>query len=585
MPLAPFSGTLGYKRAAHLLHRANAGATKEQIDSFSGLTAAQAVALLFQEPIPNPALPLDPATNTEWVISGVTDANSGDSDLQEFFKGWFIGQMLGTSIDPSVALAYTTREKIVFFIHTVITAIQSKIDNSRSLYFQNQLFRLFAFDKNQPAKVNFKELTKKATVDNAMLRLLDGELNVDGSPNENYARELMELFSIGRGLEGTVPPVTDPGDYYYYREVDVQQGARVLSGWKVDTDFANIDIDTKLPRGVVRGSAINASAHDNGVKQFSDRFNNTVIQPNATLINGSNATEVSALDEISQLIEMIYAQPETAKNICRRIYRFFVYHDITSDIDSNIISQMANTFASNGFKLQPVLEELFQSQHFYDAAGGVDDDNFGGVIKSPLDLMTGTMRMFSLSLPDSVSSAQTFYKSTGELIRSLNSMGMNFYEPDDVAGYNAYHQWPIYQRSWISTNYLTERYEFINQWVKENQGMTDAMAIDLVGFVKNKFSNATASNARDLIVALAQYLLPLNDNLTFTTGADTNSGLTAARMNYFLTAFLLSPQLDADPEGMWTFRWNSNGYEMEVMQRQLELLFNAMMQSPEYQLY
>jgi len=182
-------------------------------------------------------------------------------------------------------------------------------------------------------------------------------------------------------------------------------------------------------------------------------------------------------------------------------------------------------------------------------------------------------------------SAQTFYKSTGELIGSLKSMGMNFYEPDDVAGYNAYHQWPIYQRSWISTNYLTERYEFINQLVKENQGMTGAMSIDLVGFVKNKFSNATASNARDLIMALAKYLLPLNDNLTFTVGADTNSGLTAARMNYFFTAFLLSPQLDADPEGMWTFRWNSNGYEMEVMQRQLELLFNAMMQSPEYQLF
>ena len=142
MPLAPFSGALGYKRAAHLLHRANAGATKEQIDSFSSLTAPQAVALLFQEPIPNPSLPLDPVTNKEGVISGVTDANSGDSDLQEFFKGWFIGQMLGTGIDPSSALAYTTREKIVFFMHTLITAIQSKIDNSRSLYFQNQLFRL-----------------------------------------------------------------------------------------------------------------------------------------------------------------------------------------------------------------------------------------------------------------------------------------------------------------------------------------------------------------------------------------------------------------------------------------------------------
>jgi uncharacterized protein (DUF1800 family) len=585
MPLAPFSGTLGYKRAAHLLHRANSGPTKEQIDSFSGLTAPQAVAFLFQEPLPDPVLPLDPATNKEWVLSGVTNANSGDNDLQEFFKGWFIGQFLGTNIDPSIALAYTTREKIVFFIHTVLTAIQSKIDNSRSLYFQNQLFRLFAFDKNKVAKFNFKELTKKVTVDNAMLRLLDGELNVNGSPNENYARELMELFSIGRGLEGSVPPITDPGDYYYYKELDVQQGARVLSGWKVDTTFSTLDIDTSLPRGIVSGSSTNASAHDNGVKQFSDRFNNTIIQPNAALLNGVSATEASALDEISQLIEVIYAQPETAKNICRRIYRFFVYHDITLDIDNTIISEMADTFTANGFKLQPVLEELFQSQHFYDAAGGVDDDNFGGVIKSPLDLMAGTMRMFSLSLPDPASSVQSFYDNTNQLIRSLGFMGLNFYEPDDVAGYTAYHQWPIYQRNWISTNYLTQRYEFINELVSKNQGMPGAMAIDLVGFVKNKFPNAVASNARDLIIALAQYLLPLNDNLTFTTGADTNSGLTAARMNYFLTAFLKSPQIDVDPEGMWTFRWNTTGYEMDVVQRQLELLFNAMMQSPEYQLF
>jgi hypothetical protein len=68
MPLISFSGILGYKRAAHLLHRANSGPTKEQIDTFSGLTAGQAVALLFQEPLPDPVLPVDPATNKEWVI-------------------------------------------------------------------------------------------------------------------------------------------------------------------------------------------------------------------------------------------------------------------------------------------------------------------------------------------------------------------------------------------------------------------------------------------------------------------------------------------------------------------------------------
>jgi uncharacterized protein (DUF1800 family) len=586
MPLAEYTGTLGYKRAAHLLHRASFGPTKEEIDNFATLTPTLAIAKLFQQPLPDPVLPIDPETGKEWCISGTTDANSGDSDLQEFFKGWFIGQMLSLGVNPTLSLAYSTREKVVFFIHTVLTAIQSKVDNSRSLYFENQLFRLFAFDKTAGVKFNFKELTKKASVDNTMLRLLDGNLNVKGSPNENYARELHELYTIGRGLEGTLPPITDPGDYFLYREQDVQAAAKVLSGWDIDTTYSNIDPDTLLPRGTVKGSATNASGHDNDVKQFSDRFNNQTIQAKATLLSGTNATEASALDEISQLIDMIYSKPETARNICRRIYRFYVYHEITQSIDNTIIAEMATTFAANEFKLQPVLEELFKSQHFYEAAAGVNDDNFGGIIKSPTDLMVGTMRLFDIQaqMPNPVTGAKAFYEKTNELIRSLTDMGMHFYDPFDVAGYDAYHQYPIYHRSWISTNYLTNRYDFIRQFVSGNQGMAGALKIDVVNFVKTKISNATASNARDLIIELAKYLLPQAENLTFDPAADDNSGLTAERMNYFLTAFLKSPQIDVDPEGLWTFRWN-NAYEPEVVPKQLESLFNAMMQSPEYQLY
>ncbi len=496
-----------------------------------------------------------------------------------------MAQMLSTGVNSGLSLAYSTREKLVFFTHTVLTTIQSKVDNSRSLYFQNQLFRLFAFDKSTGPKFNFKELTKKVTVDNAMLRVLDGDLNVDGSPNENYARELHELFTIGRGLEGTLPPVAEPGDYFLYKEQDVQAAAKVLSGWEVDPTFSNVDPDTNLPRGKVRGSTANASAHDNSIKQFSDRFNNNTLQPNPALMQGGNATEASAIDEISQLIEQIYARPETAKNICRRIYRFFVYHNITTAVDNAIISEMAATFAANGYKLQPVLEELFKSQHFYDASAGVDDDNFGGIIKSPLDLMMGTLQLFTVQLPDPNASAASFYAKTNDLLGSLNSMGMNLYEPSDVAGYDAYHQWPIYQRSWISTNYLTQRYEFINQLVTENYMTPDALVIDARGFIKNKISNATSSNARLLIIELAKYLLPVNDNLTFDTSADDASGLTAERMNYFLTAFLKTPQIDADPEAEWTFRWNNPNMEPEVVFGQLQSLFNAMMQSPEYQLY
>jgi uncharacterized protein (DUF1800 family) len=579
MPLPPLPGTLGYKRAAHLLHRATFGPSKDEIDSFSSLTGAQAVAQLFQLPLIDPGLPLDPETGKEWMISGTTDANSGDGDLQEFFKGWLLGQALLT---PS--LAYNVREKIVFFTHTVLTTIQSKVDNSRSLYFQNQLYRKFAFDKTAGIKFNFKELTKKVSVDNAMLRLLDGNLNVKGSPNENYGREMHELFTIGRGLEGSLPPITDIGDYFLYKEQDVQAAARVLSGWDIDTTFSNVDIDTTIPRGKVRGSKTNASSHDNTIKQFSDRFNNQTIQPNPALLNGSNATEESAYDEVSQLIDMIYSKPETASNICRRIYRFYVYHDITAAIDSSIIAQMAATFTANGFKLQPVLEELFQSQHFFDAAAGVTDDNFGGIIKSPLDLMLGTFRFFRVQLPNFVSDPTSFYEKTNKLIQQLTDMGMHFYEPFDVAGYDAYHQYPIYHRSWISTNYLTRRYEFIRKLVSDNQMMPGELTVDVVSFVKTKIANGTASNTRLLIIDLAKYLLPVNENLTYDTAADDASGLTAERLNYFLTAFLKSPQIDADPEGSWTFRWN-NPVDTEVVKRQLESLFNAMMQSPEYQLY
>lgn len=165
--------------------------------------------------------------------------------------------MLGIGVPAGNPLAYSTREKTFFFLHTVLTTIQSKVNNSRSLYFQNQFFRKFAFDKTLGPLYNFKELTKKISVDNAMLRLLDGNLNVKGSVNENYGRELLELYSIGRGLEGTLPPATVPGDYFNFKEQDVRAAAQVLSGWVLDTTFATTDITVdldlagtiKLPRG------------------------------------------------------------------------------------------------------------------------------------------------------------------------------------------------------------------------------------------------------------------------------------------------------------------------------------------------
>ncbi len=586
MPLTPFAGTLGHKRAAHLLRRATFGPTKEQIDTFASLTAQQAVQQLFSGTLPTPTAPLDPKTGKEWAVAGTTAANSGEGDLQEYVKGWMIAQMMSVGVDPTLSLAYSAREKVVFFIHTVLTAINSKIDSSRALYFQNQLFRMYALDKTSDVKVNFKELTKKVSVDNAMLRLLDGYLNVNGSPNENYARELLELYTIGRGLEGHAPAGTAPGDYFVYREADVQAAARVLSGWDFDNSFSNIDPDTLLPRGKVKGSPTNASAHDNTPKTFSDRLDGKVIQrpTDPILFPGTGPTEATCLDEISQLIDLIYSKPETARNICRRIYRFFVYHNITQTIDDTIVAELADTFTSNGFKLQPVLEDLFASQHFYDAAALVTDDNFGGIIRSPLDLMLGTYRMFGITLPDAATAPADLYARTSQMLGQLSSMGMNFYEPYDVAGYDAYHQFPIFHRNWISTNYLTRRYEFIRLLQDPQMMEPGAPKIDAYQYVFNHINTSVAADAKLLVMELVKYLLPQSDNLTFNTAADDNSGLTAERLNYFLTAFIKTPLFDTDPEGEWTYRWTTKD-EIEVVIGQLRSLLNALMQSPEYQLY
>ncbi|MEO7991890.1 MAG: DUF1800 family protein [Chryseolinea sp.] len=587
MPLPEYTGTLGLKRSAHLLRRATFGATKQQIDTFAGYTPVQAITQLFRQALPDPVLPIDPKTGQEWVISGITDANSKEFDLEDFTLKWILGQMMSPGVPTNLSLAYSAREKVIHFLHTHFTTIASKVSSSRALYFQNQLFRLFALDSLDPRpQINFKKLTAKISVDNAMLRLLDGNLNVKGSVNENYGRELIELYSLGKGLQGTQPTTTAQGDYYYYTETDVQAAANVLTGWQDDDTFTNIDPDTSLPRGKVRGTTLNASSHesDETLKIFSSRFTSTLfpdltIRPNAALLNGGEPTELSALDEIDKLVELIYEQDETRRHICWKIYRFYVaaMHTVNDSlaIDSPIITEMANTFRDNGYKLQPVIENLLRSQHFYDSLDvAVANDNFGGVIKSPIDLAIGTLRFFNFQLTDMAVSPQTFYDETTEILDSIRSQGMNFYEPYDVAGYEAYHQFPIFHRAWITPNSLPTRYAFARSVISKNE--PSMFKVNVYDYVKNNIANATARIPEDLVIELAKYFLPITDNIKYTV--DPAAAITDLRMNYFLTRFL-----QGFPATYWTTRWD-DGAEFVDMRSQLEFLFNALLQSPEYQL-
>ena len=586
MALPEYSGPLEIKRAAHLLRRATFGATKPQIDSFAGLTPQEATIQLFGQSLPPAVLPIDPKTGQEWVTTGITDANSEEDELEDYLLGWFIGQMMHPS------LAYAAREKIVLFLHTHFTMMTEKVYQTRALYFQNELFRQFALDGNSDPEINFKKLTVKVSVDNAMLLLLDGNLNVKGGFNENYARELLELYSMGRGLEAN-PPATsgEIGDYGVYREADVQTAARILTGWMYDEDYANIDPDTNLPRGRVKGSPTNASAHDNDLtkpKQFSDRFtsvlfpDNTIV-PDAMLMQGGNPTEESALDEISKLIDLIYEQPETARNICRKIYRFYLWAPHTTEetlIVEGVIDQMVALFTSpaNNFKIQPVIENLLRSDHFYEAATGVKDDSFGGLIKSPIDLVVGTLRFFNVQLPDMLSQPDAYYEATGEILEHVRNQGMNFYNPYDVAGYEAYHQYPVYHRYWITTNSLSRRYDFIRLLIDPQAMMS--FNVNTYEYVRDHFSDV-AADSEALLIALATYLLPHNDGLTFDDTLDDESSLTAPRLTYFKNRFLTD--VNMDPETYWTTTWNQ-GTDIGELREWLNRLFGALLQSPEYQL-
>jgi uncharacterized protein (DUF1800 family) len=575
MPLTPFTGILGKKRAAHLLRRATFGPTKAQIDAFANLTANQAIAQLFQvNPPPNP--PIDPATGQTWIGMPPAQGSSEEGDLQEAFKYWWLGQMLKPS--------QNAREKIIFFLHTHFTTIQSFVERSRALYYQNALFRLFALDKTNPL-LDFKTLTKKLCVDNAMVKFLDSNLNVRGNPNENFARELLELYSIGKGREGQgFPEPVEQYDYYYFTEQDVQAGAKVFSGFNVDDTYSNTDADTNLPRGVVRGFTENgfANQHDNQPKEFSNRLGNTIIQPNPALLDAQGrATEESMLDEIDQFVEMAYAQPETAKYICRRIYRFFVYHNISDTIYTQVIENMANTFVSSGYKLQAVLEDLFQSQHFYDAGtGALTDDNIGSVIKSPLDLQVGTFRFFEVALPDLDTQSADFYGLAEGFLKSVKEKGLDLYEPYEVAGYAAYHQFPEYHRNWISTNSLTQRYNFMKELFTIENIMENEVGIDLLAFTKANFTDAIALDPDQLVRTYASYLLPM-----YTEGSE----ITTERISYFKQRFLrLGEGLPQGSLAFWQFSYSNaaNIPQSAIDARgMLQDLLNAMLQSPEYQLF
>ena len=167
-----------------------------------------------------------------------------------------------------------------------------------------------------------------------MLYYLNGYLNTNTSPDENYARELQELFTIGK--ENT------PN----YTEDDVKAAAKVLTGWRINTT-------TTLPTVY-----FDSTKHHTSNKLFSSFYGNTTI----AYQSGSNG----AL-ETDALMDMVFSkQQEVAKFICRKLYRFFIYYTIDNTVEANVITPLAQIFINNNWDIVPVLKTLYKSEHFFE---------------------------------------------------------------------------------------------------------------------------------------------------------------------------------------------------------------------------
>ena len=542
--LNPISGALGTQRAAHLLRRATLGPRLSDITSFAGMTAQAAFTALTQvQPIP--ALPIDPSSGTDWVFPNTVSPTS--MDLNNYTRSWWMENMRAGGANLT--------ERMVWFYHTHFPMIMSRIENYPQFAIDYiRLLRYYALG-------DYKALTKALVIDNAMLLNLDGNLNIKGVPQENFAREFLELYTVGKGEEVSL------GNYTNFTEQDVQALTKALTGWGIDPTFQTIDPITNIPTGKVKGSATTSSQHDVTAKQFSAAFNNEIIQTGS--VTGSNAAVTAVYTELDDIVNMVFDSPHTAKHICRRVYREFVYYDITAEVETDIIEPLATTLVSNNYNITSVLEVLFQSEHFYDLDTPItEDNNIGAIIKSPMDLIIGTMRLFDLTVPDKTTQLPAHYEMYSQMIDQLELQGLPFFEPYDVAGYDPYYQFPDYHRYWISSNYLANRYKFSELLITGFSGMSgNLLKLDVVAFVDTYCSNP--GDATILVQELTEWLFPIT--------------IDVVRFNYFRDEVLL----DQLPASNWTAEWaNYVNTSSDVNVRlQLEALITAMMQTPEYQLF
>lgn len=553
--LEPYNGEFGRTQLIHLLRRTMFGIKRADLDYFEGKSLNEVVDELLIFPTAIPSEPLmwytsegtgNPGTDWAGVKQGeawpgrLLPPNNLPASTDNYWRGESVRHW---NIGLAVNQGRSVYEKIVLFWHNHFPVSASSVDISERTFQYSKMLR-------ENANASLKDLAVRITKDLAMLSYLNGEVNTRFTPDENYAREIQELFIIGKEL---------PFDQRY-TEDDVKAAARLLTGHQnVSSNY----LEAKY--GFVSYN------HDTSDKQFSAFYGNTMIKGRS----GADAGDLELNDFITMLFDDTQPLPSPnshmtradviADYIVKKIYRFFVYYDIDDNILTNVIKPLADIYKNNNFTIKPVLEALFKSEHFFDA------ENMRCYIKQPMDVVLGLMRTLDIDYhrEDTVTQYNTYWT----MNYRTSEMQQGYIEPPNVSGWSPFYQSPQFHKLWINSDTLPKRQEFARllvSWGLWSFNYTPNLRLDHIGFVKT-LKNPENPNA--IIDQLEELLL--------------GRKLTTAHKQKLKQDTLLYGQVT---DNYWTYAWQ-NGTKENATEEQkntvvylLVLLFDYMVRLEEFQL-
>ncbi|WP_457652494.1 DUF1800 domain-containing protein [Rhodocaloribacter sp.] len=425
--LEPYAGPWDRRQATHLIRRTGFGAIKREVDgAFFDGSASAAVDRLVEDALADP-LPEAPS----WYGGS---SSSGINEIYDLQRSW---------LDAMRARGLI--EKMTLFWHNHFVTQHTSIDQKTSLSTAHLVYDYYTLLRKN-ALGNFRTLVEKIGTNPAMLIYLDGFVNERGKANENYARELLELFTMGQfGPDGSEN----------YTEADIKEIARALTGWVVTSD---------------RKASFDPARHDDGVKTFW------------------GTSGAFGYDDVVATIFEKRAE-QAAHFVCRKLYTFFVQ----ALPDEAVVSALAAEMLAQDFEIAPVLKKLLKSAHFY------DDAFIGARIKSPVEYLVGFLREAEVvptqDLLEGMREALTPINLAQELFNPPNVAGWPGLNPPDAGGAPGHY-------AWLTTTALPERWAFLSDLVYGNGG-ADYDPLELV----TKISDP--SDPFQIAVDLAETMIPI----------------------------------------------------------------------------